>query len=232
MSDYSVGAVTLSFANVSDTARSANGTYVFSAVPTTYTGNGTLVFTPTGGSANTSRFSISNVSLVMTNTGQGYENVAIAQGALYQNNTGYHNIAVGVGSGRQHTTGAENVFVGVESGAFNGSGNQNVSVGKRALYSGNTGSGCVAIGYQAGYYETGNNKLFIDNQLRASESDARVKALVYGVFDALVANQSFTVNGTIMGAGYKSSDGSAGTSGTATGANTLTIKNGLVTVIA
>jgi hypothetical protein len=52
----------------------------------------------------------------------------------------------------------------------------------------------VCIGYQAGYYETGTNKLFIDNQSRASEADGRVKALVYGVFDATVANQSITFN--------------------------------------
>ncbi len=38
--------------------------------------------------------------------------------------------------------------------------------------------------------------------------------------------------GVVRAGGYKSSDGSAGTSGTATAANTLTIKNGLVTVIA
>jgi hypothetical protein len=40
--------------------------------------------------------------------------------------------------------------------------------------------------------------LFIDNQQRANESDARIKALIYGVFDASPANQSLTVNGNTI----------------------------------
>lgn len=53
------------------------------------------------------------------------------------------------------------------------------------------------MGHQAGYYETGNNKLFIDNAARASEADARIKALIYGVFDAATANQSLRINGAV-----------------------------------
>lgn len=49
------------------------------------------------------------------------------------------------------------------------------------------GSNNVALGFSAGFYETGNNKLFIDNQTRASEATARTNALIYGRFDPVVA---------------------------------------------
>jgi hypothetical protein len=69
----------------------------------------------------------------------------------------------------------------------------------RAVFGSNVnGSGNVGIGALAGYYETGSNKLFIDNAPRASEADARVKALIYGVFDAAVANQFLTINGNLV----------------------------------
>jgi hypothetical protein len=42
-----------------------------------------------------------------------------------------------------------------------------------------------------------------DNQSRASESDGRGKALIYGVFDADPANQLLTVNGTIIAGNHK-----------------------------
>jgi hypothetical protein len=47
-------------------------------------------------------------------------------------------------------------------------------------------SGNVAIGANAGYYETGSSKLFIDNDPRVDEADGRAKALVYGIFAATV----------------------------------------------
>lgn len=64
------------------------------------------------------------------------------------------------------------------------------------------------IGYQAGYYETGSNKLFIDNANRTSEANARVTALVYGIFNAAVASQSLLVNGELKSSyGAKFGDG-------------------------
>jgi hypothetical protein len=60
-----------------------------------------------------------------------------------------------------------------------------------------TGSGLVCLGKQAGYYESENNKLFIDNTNRANEVDAREKSLIYGKFDALPNNQFLTVNGKL-----------------------------------
>lgn len=146
----------------------------------------------------------------------GIENTAIGTGALYSANTNY-NTAIGSNALR-NSSGSANTAVGQTalynnlSGnnltAFgkdvlynNTSGTENTSFGYRAGFSNSTGSGSVFIGSNAGYYETLSNKLFIDNATRASEADARLKALVYGIFDATVANQRFLVNGRIQSAG-------------------------------
>lgn len=68
------------------------------------------------------------------------------------------------------------------------------AIGHQAGYTSSTGVGSVFLGAYAGYYETGNNKLFIDNAPRASEADARTKALIYGVFAASRANQTLDFN--------------------------------------
>jgi hypothetical protein len=83
----------------------------------------------------------------------------------------------------------------------------------------------VFVGNAAGAHETGSNSLYIDNAPRASEADAKVKALVYGVFDAAVANQSLAVNGTLNASSYKVG-GVAGASGTF---SSVTVVGGIVT---
>jgi hypothetical protein len=70
----------------------------------------------------------------------------------------------------------------------------NTAIGAQALYSGTTLTGCVALGYCAGYHETANNKFFVDNQSRGSEANGRAMALLYGIFDAAIANQKLRVN--------------------------------------
>ena len=62
-------------------------------------------------------------------------------------------------------------------------------------------SNSVLIGPNVGRYATASNILMIDNALRASEADALVKALVYGVFDAATANQSVRINGHLRAGG-------------------------------
>jgi hypothetical protein len=50
--------------------------------------------------------------------------------------------------------------------------NYTTAVGAYAGYTLADGmSGGVYLGYQAGYYETGSNKLFIDNAKRTDEAD-------------------------------------------------------------
>jgi trimeric autotransporter adhesin len=74
---------------------------------------------------------------------------------------------------------------------------KNTSYGYRSLFSNTTGSANVAIGNNAGYYETGSNRLYIDNQARGSLQDGRDKSLIYGVFDADPANQKLALNANV-----------------------------------
>ena len=127
--------------------------------------------------------------------------------------TGSVNTFVGMRSGATTSSGNYNVFLGASAGDSNTVGSNNTNIGFSAGYS-SIGSGNTYIGYQAGlinssgnsnmflgnnagYFETGSNKLFIDNASRASEADGRVKALIYGIFDASTTNQSVTINGKL-----------------------------------
>lgn len=110
------------------------------------------------------------------NGGVSYEtnNVAVGVSALFYNNptattNGINNTAIGNFASNQNTTGLNNTALGYGS-----------------LYRNTTGSSNVALGYQAGYYESGSNKLYIEN----SNSTA---PLIYGEFD----NDIVKVNGTI-----------------------------------
>jgi len=129
----------------------------------------------------------------------GYNNISgvynnfIGYQAGYYNTSGAYNSFLGYESGYANTSGAYNSFLGSLSG-YQNNGSRNTFIGGLSGYSNVSGSDDVFLGYQAGYYETGSNKLFIDNQSRASEADGRAKALIYGVFDATVANQNLTVN--------------------------------------
>lgn len=126
--------------------------------------------------------------------------------------SGASNSYFGWSCGRNTTTGDTNSFFGRSAGYNINTGYNNCGLGAYALFSTQgsgfnsafgafAGYGCVSgasnvfFGYKAGYYETGSNKLFVDNQSRANEADGRVKALLYGIFDAAVANQALVVNG-------------------------------------
>lgn len=117
-----------------------------------------------------------------------------------QDKPGYYCTFIGRGAGGGQTSANYNTLVGAMAGYQCTTNGDNTCVGGYAGY-GMIGTGNVFIGKQAGYYETGNNKLFIDNAKRTNEADGRVKALVYGVFDAAVANQMLTVNGRVVTVG-------------------------------
>jgi uncharacterized protein (TIGR02145 family) len=127
----------------------------------------------------------------------GQNNTANGAHALYSNITGQGITAIGSKALQNNTTGNYNTADGNQALYSNTLGNNNTAMGYQSGYTNSTGNGNVFLGHQAGYYETGSNKLFIDNQSRASESDAKVKALIYGVFDADPANQILSINGNI-----------------------------------
>jgi hypothetical protein len=129
----------------------------------------------------------------------GSFNTAIGTNSLLENITGNYNVAVGIHSLAVNPDKSFNTAIGGDTLMQSLSGYNNTTLGYRTGYSSIAGNSNVFLGYEAGYYETGDAKLFIDNSPRANEADARVKALIYGVFDAAVANQSLTFNAGSMG---------------------------------
>jgi hypothetical protein len=109
-------------------------------------------------------------SLALSGNTTGIENTAMGLQAMLVNTTGGKNTAIGYMALYQNTTGAQNTAVGFNSNYNNQTGSYNTIIGYEAgkgaaLHS---KSGNVFIGYQAGYSETGSNKLYIDNSNTAS----------------------------------------------------------------
>ena len=128
-------------------------------------------------------------------TATGANNIGFGDGALVNLSSGTNNFAAGYGALYSTTTGNSNFALGLMALAYS-SGDGNTGIGN---YAGQYfGSNSVAIGYQAGNRETGNHKLFIDNQDRSSEAGGRIGSLVYGEFNATVASQLFRTNGVFQ----------------------------------
>ena len=132
---------------------------------------------------------------VNTNLSGNGGNVALGQYALNLNTSGYDNTAIGNTALRYNTNGNFNVAVGRGANETNQEGSNNTIIGYKAGASPmvHNKSGNIFIGYQAGYWETGNNKLYIEN------SDASAP-LIYGEFDndLLEINGKLNVTGDIQ----------------------------------
>jgi len=118
----------------------------------------------------------------------GIANTSIGFNSLYSNTTGRNNAAVGYASLYLNTTGEFNIGIGYEANSNNQTGSQNTIIGARAGKgsSMHDKSGCVFLGYNAGFYEMGSNKLYIENSNSSSP-------LIYGEFD----NDILAVNGKV-----------------------------------
>lgn len=123
----------------------------------TATGSQTLMAN-TNGSYNTAN----GFAALLSNT-SGLFNSAVGYYALFKNTTGNYNTAMGNGALYNSTSGEKNIAIGTEALNKKISGNYNVANGVQTLNNNLYGSGNVAIGYQAGYNETGSNKLYIEN---------------------------------------------------------------------
>ena len=153
-------------------------------------------------------------------SGAGYSmttgswNVSFGTDALHTTTNGTYNTALGFSSMKYSTDAVANTAVGDRSLVLNTTGDYNSALGSMQLYGNTTGNDNTAIGYQAGftnqtgnrnvflgrnagYYETGSDKLFIDNTNRTSEALARTSALVYGIFSGTTSSQQFTINGNL-----------------------------------
>lgn len=129
----------------------------------------------------------------------GWNNTFVGVNAGDVNTSGIYGTALGAGALGGNTTGSYNTAIGATSlvNVAGSRGKQNTALGAQSGYGLTSGGGNVFLGFAAGYYETGSNKLFVDNTYRANEADARTKALIYGIFDASTANQKLTINGLL-----------------------------------
>lgn len=172
------------------------------------------LYSNTTGNQNTSigRNSLTTNTTGSSNTGLGYItlrdnttgdfNTAVGRASLISNTIGVENVSVGVNSLFANTTGNYNSGFGVQSSRLNTTGSNNTAIGYQSLYSNVTGNNNVTLGNQAGYFETGSNKLYIEN----SNADAN-NALIYGEFTTgakiLRTNSQFQIgNPSVATSGY------------------------------
>lgn len=144
---------------------------------------------------------------------QGSTNVAVGESALGNLTGGGDNVAVGYGAMAASISGSQNVAMG-EAALFSATSNNNVAVGfdcllstttggsntavgTDALFSNVTGARNIAMGYFAGYYETGSDAFYVDNQDRTNTAGDKANAILYGVMAAAAASQYLTVNGRL-----------------------------------
>jgi len=100
----------------------------------------------------------------------GSRNTAAGARSLYLNNGGYENTAIGYQSLHENTSGSYNIGMGARANFYNEEGSNNTIIGHEAGMgiSAHNKSGNIFIGYQAGYNETGDNKLYIENSSSSS----------------------------------------------------------------
>ena len=125
------------------------------------------------------------------NTSGGY-NTFLGNRAGWKNTNGGYNTFLGNGSGYNNSTGGSNVFIGFYSGSDNISGAYNTFIGNSSGHE-ILGSRNICIGYQAGYNETGSDKLYIESSNSASP-------LIYGEFDndLVRINGDFDITGSVV----------------------------------
>ncbi|MCI5055880.1 MAG: tail fiber domain-containing protein [Flavobacteriales bacterium] len=126
----------------------------------------------------------------LTNNSTGQDNTAIGGAALNESLTADNNTALGQRAFRYSTTGENNVVIGTDAGEgnalFSGSDN-NVIIGKDAGHDiSSNQDGNIFLGYNAGFTESGSDKLYIENS-------SSTTPLIWGDF----ANDLMTVNGAL-----------------------------------
>jgi len=126
--------------------------------------------------------------VALRNNVSGNFNTAIGAISLYENNSGDNNVAIGYVASRRNTSGYANISIGSWANYYNQEGYRNTIIGYEAGKgtSHHDKSGSVFIGYKAGYYDTTDNKLYIEN----SNSN---EPLIYGEFD----NDIAAINGKL-----------------------------------
>jgi hypothetical protein len=126
---------------------------------------------------------------------EGFRNTAIGLSSLWNNTTGGYNTATGVYSFHHNTIGNNNTGYGYSANMYNQEGSNNTIIGFEAGMgsSVHSKSGSVFLGYQAGYYDTTDNKLYISTEKGTDLASGKENALIYGEFD----NDLLRINGTL-----------------------------------
>ena len=134
----------------------------------------------------------------------------------YQNNEARENVGIGKNALYSNKFGARNIGIGVGANYFNEDGSQNTMVGYKAGGGGSLHNkhGNVFIGHRAGYNETSDNKLYIENSNSSSP-------LIWGDF----ANDIAAINGK-FGVGTQSPDAKVTIVAASTGEVALRVKLG------
>jgi hypothetical protein len=119
-------------------------------------------------------------------------NTFVGNSAGYNTNSGGANTFLGFQAGYRNTDGFSNTFLGPNAGYSNTVGDNNIFLGLDAGYSNTIGSANVFLGRAAGCFETGSNKLYIDNSSTGSP-------LIYGNFatNALTFTLPLNVTGSL-----------------------------------
>lgn len=114
---------------------------------------------------------------------EGLSGTFIGNNAGYYTTIGDHDTFIGFDAGYENVGGSEDTYIGLDAGYSGTSASQSTCIGTYSGFSNVIGDGCVNIGYKAGYYETGSDKLYIDN------SDTTTP-LIYGDFstDDIILN--------------------------------------------
>jgi len=140
----------------------------------------------------------------MTVNTAGSNNTAVGYSALNSNTTGNFNTGLGLSALYHNTTGWNNVAIGNSANFRNQEGSENTIVGVQAGYGTalHNKSGNVFLGFNAGYFETGSNKLYIENSNVSTP-------LIWGDF----GEDSLRINGDLHITGDLHIDGSGGGAG-------------------
>jgi hypothetical protein len=132
------------------------------------------------------------------NNCSGNLNTAIGSHSLSTSTSGMGNTSVGKSASQLNTTGSYNVSLGAFANLYNEEGSHNTIIGANAGSGSGAHniSGSVFLGYSAGFFENGNNKLYIENTLSSSP-------LIYGEFDndLVKINGDLEVTGALTGIG-------------------------------
>ncbi len=168
----SIGGFKFPDGTVQETAASAGGAIAIDSLTDGRT-TGLSVFLGSGAGINddgsTNRNTATGYDALHTST-TGFNNTANGYNALYSANSGRDNVASGHSALYSNTTGGFNVGLGMSANRLNQTGSQNTIIGYEAgrgiaLHN---KSGNILLGYQAGYNETGDNKLYIENSNSAA----------------------------------------------------------------